>query len=128
MVLQHHSYLHPVRVAYDPNAPYQESNSQLRESVTHDAGVVGVEQPAHLGIAGGERSEKQHAVGDALRAGKPHLARRAADRLRLEAFHQDSNSPSSQRCRAARASVNSFSSPAESAASTMFLMDPRYFE
>src|SRR2546422_5310707 len=36
-------------------------------------------------------------------------SRRAADRLQLEAVHQDSNSPSSQRCRAARASANSFS-------------------
>ena len=44
----------------------------------------GVEQPADLGLALGERGEEQDAIGDALRAGQPHRAGDAAHRRKVQ--------------------------------------------
>src|SRR5260221_4795226 len=63
-----------------------ENDPEPRESLTHDLGVVGVEQAADLGFALRERGKQQDAVGDALRARQAYRAGGAARRLQLEDF------------------------------------------
>src|SRR5436190_815872 len=97
---------------------FGEPNVEPFERLAHDARVLGVEQSAHLGLAGRQRAEQQHAVGNALRARQADRAARAAGRLQLEDF--------SHRSRASRASAKSFSSAAASLAWSSFSTTPSW--
>src|SRR3954468_14297304 len=100
--------------AADGHAPASlgKRDTQTRERFAHYAGVVRVEEPPHLGLAGGERGEKEDAIGDAFRAGQAHRAAHRVRRLQVEDFSHWS--------RAVRASTKSFSSAAPSPAWSNF--------
>ena len=62
------------------------AHTERAQRVEHHAGVVGIEQRAHLRRAGSQRGEQQHAVGNALGAGQLHGAVRMACGRQIKKF------------------------------------------
>ncbi len=93
-------------------------HTETLQRLAHDARVLGVEKPAGLRLARGERGEQQHAVREALGARQAHGTARPARGFQLEDV--------SHRSRALRAAANKRSSAAPSPAASSRSMSPSF--